>query len=114
MYFSNDTIAVIEQNENGEFALGFVTDFTPDENDELFWYKYTSAMAYDRERLALAWNDELDDTYYESCGFCIAVYDKTGLLYYGEYDSSLMTGRSSNHNGYYCFPAAYGVIINLT
>ena len=112
MYFSNNTIAVIEQNESGEFALGFVSDFNPTENDELFWYKYASAMAYDGERFALAWNDELEDTYYESCGFCIAVYDKNGLQYYGEYDSSLMTGRSSNHNGYYCFPAAYGVIIN--
>lgn len=105
MYLSNDCIAVVAQQESGEYSLGFVAPFNPTENVELFWYKSSSAMAYDGDRLAVGWNDELEDTYYESCGFCLAVYDKTGLLYYGEYDSSLMTGRDSNHNGYYCFPA---------
>ena len=112
MYLSNDCIAVVEQHESGEYLLGFVAPFNPTGDEEMFWYKSASAMAYDGDRLAVGWNNELDGTYYESCGFCIAVYDKTGLLYYGEYDSSLMTGRSSNHNGYYCSPAAYGLIIN--
>lgn len=111
IYLSNGCIAVVAQNENGEYSLGFVAPFNPTGNEELFWYKSSSAMAYDGERLALGWNDELEDTYNESCGFCIAVYDKTGLLYYGKYSSSLMTGRHSNHSGYYCFPAGNSGIV---
>jgi hypothetical protein len=58
-------------------------------------------MDFDGERLAVV--DVLrspDGNAWESCGFVLSVYDESGLLYLGEYESSLTVGgyHSSNYN----------------
>ena len=81
-----------------------VVNVRPEGQDELFWYNSNSTKAYDGERLAMCWNRDIDEAPYSDCGFYVAVYDKTGLLYFGDYLSGLMTGRNANDYGYYCNP----------
>ena len=57
-------------------------------------------MAFDGERLAI-----VSKTDYPICGFKVEVYDKRGLLYYAEYESSLSSVyNSSSGYDFYCLP----------
>ncbi len=111
IYLSGKRLAVLEIHENDEYTLEFVADFMSDSQNELFWYNSNSAKAYDGERLAISWSREIEDSPYSDCGFYIAVYDKTGLLYYGEYLSGLMTGRNGSDYNYYCQPVSNGIAL---
>ncbi len=111
LYTRYRQVAVIEILENGDYALGFVADFLPTEDDDWLWYHSSSVKAYDGNRLALCWDREIYESPHVDCGFCIAVYDETGLLYYGEYESGLMTGRSVDNYSYYCGPESNGLAL---
>jgi len=104
LYLGSDRIVVLEMLDNGEYSLEFVVNVRPEGQDELFWYNSNSTKAYDGERLAMCWSRDIEEAPYSDCGFYVAIYDKTGLLYFGEYLSGLMTGRNANDYGYYCNP----------
>lgn len=104
LYLQGSRLAVLNTASGEEYELDYVVDLCPADAEELFWYNGSSVMAYDGERLALAWSIERDSHPYSDCGFCVAVYDHSGLRYYGEYESGLMTGEQSNDYGYYCSP----------
>ena len=106
LYLSVEKFAVINNCGNGNYELDYVVDRCPENDEELFWYNSSSVMAYDGERLAVAWDREREEPPYADCGFYIAIYDKTGLLYFGDYESGLMTGRYNGSYGYYCAPAS--------
>ena len=63
-------------------------------------------MDFDGERLVIVDNISSDGSgWYDKCGFFVAVYDKDGLSYYGEYESSLDANwSSSNHYEFNCQP----------
>ena len=95
-------IIVVTENENGEYEHSFTAPFTDAENP-LYYLNYDSAMDWDGERLVIT--DFLrHDEYGELCGFFAAVCDKTGLLYYGEYQSSLDVGSFDHSSRYDCRP----------
>lgn len=64
-----------------------------------------AVLDWNGERLAVA--DILMEGEYrndETCGFYLLVYDASGLLYSGTYDSSLDTGRGTGSYQYDCAP----------
>jgi hypothetical protein len=64
-------------------------------------------MAYDGRRLAVSGLLINETGQFETCGFNLAVYDETGLLYCGEYASSLDTGGETDRYSDRCVPDDY-------
>lgn len=65
-----------------------------------------AAMSWDGERLAVAepqLEEDMNSGRYEKCGFNLSVYDESGLLYAGKYDSSLDINRGLDYS-YRCRP----------
>ena len=108
---SERRICVLTQEADGRFRVALTSDFDS-ELPFAVGHSSTSEMAFDGERLALVRNDETvlvngaastkrylagstagliteDGTYVDNCGFTIAVFDASGLAYYGGYRSSL-------------------------
>ena len=108
---SERRICVLTQEADGQFQVALTSDFDS-ELPFAVGYSSISEMAFDGERLALVRNDETvlvngaestkrylagstagliteDGTYVDNCGFTIAVFDASGLAYYGGYRSSL-------------------------
>ena len=102
---------MLTQEADGRFRVALTSDFDS-ELPFAVGYSSISEMAFDGERLALVRNDETvlvngaestkrylagstagliteDGTYVDNCGFTIAVFDASGLAYYGGYCSSL-------------------------
>lgn len=101
-------IAVIDELADGRYDLKFVADkFDYTHTDrEYFYLKTGAAMDFDGERLVIVDNISSDESgWYDKCGFFMAVYGKGGLLYYGEYESSLDANLSTaNHYNFNCQP----------
>ena len=110
MLFYERTISVYTVDGNGRY-LHALTAPQPGDIDGTFADINTyAAMDFDGERLILA--DILLETQYrtmQTCGFCLAVYDSTGLLYYGEYDSSLSVNPNTSYYSDNCFPESLTV-----
>ena len=108
---SERRICVLTQEADGQFQVALTSDFDS-ELPFAVGYSSISEMAFDGERLALVRNDKTvlvngaastkrylagstvgliteDGTYVDNCGFTIAVFDASGLAYYGGYCSSL-------------------------
>lgn len=70
-------------------------------------YSY-GGMVFDWNGETLLMSDALidDDEYYyrPNCGFYLAAFDKEGLQYYGEYESSLDTHKEYIHYYFNCMP----------
>lgn len=64
------------------------------------------ALAFDGERLAMAGILHREEEQYrdDTCNPFVTVYDKTGMLYYGEYKNSLDTGFKLNSYSFQCLP----------
>lgn len=103
---SGSRIAVIDILENGDYSLNYVVDRCPEEMADALYYTTEIVTAYDGERLAIGWSLRKETPPYRSCGFSIAVYDRTGLLYYGDYESGLMSGTETSYQ-YICQQTDY-------
>jgi hypothetical protein len=92
-------------NDAGGYNLRFTAEIT---NREDPLYLGTGAvMDYDGRRLVVAGFLEDGPRRYPSCDFYLAVYDKSGLAYYGEYASSLSTGHAPKKYYDRCLPVDY-------
>ncbi len=108
-----EEFAIIRVTENGDYELAFIAK-QPNYIDERFQYMdYYSEMVYDGEKLIIV-NSLYPDDAYELCGYYMAIYDGTGLIYYATYSSSLDTNYDSRIYGYNCRPTndAYTIILN--
>lgn len=107
--FSADKIALIDENFNLYFTALRPEYF--DENYEIL--SSEAALAFDGRRLIAV--DSLSDeiSNFPNCGYYVAVYDSSGLVFYAEYNSNLDTNRDSPYK-YYCHPynAAYKITLN--
>lgn len=99
-----DRISIFSVDEDGYYHEELECDLAP-------LYELTGIGFLDYSYDAFDWNGEsflitgpLNDSesyrYYQSCGFYVAAFDQTGLVYYGEYESSL-DAESSYCTGYY-------------
>lgn len=108
-YEFENHIAVIEE-KNGIYELAFVADkfFADHTDNEYFYFRSGAALDFDGEKLIVVDNILTDQTWYDSCGFFMAVYDKNGLQYFGEYESSLDVNLSSSSNyNFNCRPMGH-------
>lgn len=98
-----EKLAVVAPADSGGYALRFICDVRSDELPD-FWFRDV-AWDFDGERLAFVCTLEKQDNGWGwvrgTCGFRLGVYEASGLVYCGEYSSSLDTGVGENSN-YYC------------
>lgn len=106
LWLPENQLAVIDVNQNGEYEHRFTVELT-DEANKLYYLNINAVMDWDGERLVVS--DFLSNTYDREninnskyCSFYLAVYDETGLLYYGEYLSSLDAGGRLNDRNDLC------------
>lgn len=96
-----EKLAVITHEKDGSYRLQYTCDFKHD-NIPRFptWNLF---LDFDGERLAMTGMlPDNDYGTYATCNFFLAVYDKTGPVYYGEYKSSLSTGKNPSNYSYHC------------
>ena len=96
---------VISKSGDGKLNLEYICPIKPEGADEFSIYNAT--MDFDGERLVFLKQIDLEvehETEYRdrtTCGLQIAVYEKDGLVYLGEYDSSLDTGENWDNYAFY-------------
>lgn len=91
-----DLVSVIERTEDGLYQVAFTCPVRGD--DSLPWFSLAEpALAYNGEKLLLA-GYPYDDAFgfRDTCNVFLAVYDQTGMLYYGEYKNSLDVGLAAD------------------
>lgn len=101
-----EEIAVIDKDENGYYRTAFIAKTAHYINDTFeVLYPY-AAINYDGEKLiTVDFMREGRFNALEICSYYVAVYDKSGLIYYGEYDCSLSANPNVNNYAYNCLPS---------
>ena len=105
-----DDVSVIEKQADGLCRLAFTVPRMKEINDSNLQKGVATTMAFDGDRLVIV--DRTGDEIYPSlelCGFTVAVYNSTGLVFYAEYKSSLSASRNPNDYAYNCLPIEYTV-----
>lgn len=95
-------LAVVSLEEKEEYKLQFVCNL---KIDEIPWFDtYRSAVDFDGEKLVMTGQvrDGVYGTMEDTSNFYLAVYNKEGIVYYGEYISSLTTGKDADSYNYHC------------
>ena len=112
-----ENIMLLSIDESGLYQKEMECDLTWLLEDAGVGYLDFSYMDFDWNGEKLIMTDSLrnDDNsrYYQNCGFYLAAYDETGLLYYGEYESSLDT-KGSYECSYYDKYYGYNYICRPT
>lgn len=103
---STDMLMVFPLGEDGRYTQAFavnqqdIKDTMLEITDSQYFLRFGSSMDWNGEQLLIA-NDVRYEVEYSSLAtsnFYVAVVDKNGLVYYGEYDSSLET-NNENYDG---------------
>lgn len=108
-YEFENHVAVIEE-KSGVYSLVFVADKFPTEQTDTkyFYFRSGAALDFDGERLIVVDNLYFTGDNYDRCGFFMAVYDKDGLQYFGEYESSLDANfKAATQYSFSCRPLGY-------
>ena len=88
-----EDVVVLSVDENGNYQKEIVCDIKYLQEETSVDYLDFSYLDFDWDGEKLIFAGSLNDStsyrYYQSCGFYLAAYDKNGLIYYGEYVSSL-------------------------
>jgi hypothetical protein len=82
------TFAVLAETAVGRYELQLTADMKKAESLK-YGLTTPTVMDYGSGRLAVASFQENYAGFYGTCGFYLAVFDETGLVYLGRYDSSL-------------------------
>lgn len=94
-----DKVAVISIDDAGSYQLEFVSDWVPDADHNL--PLQPNVLAFDGKRLAITNSDyEYFGSSHYFAGYLLIIVDKDGVQYYGEYETSLNTGRNSNRSSW--------------
>ncbi len=99
-------MAVLTVTDEGFYELRLKVNLDSDEKLIYGYPMWDDVMDYDGNRLMAAGFLRHEEHQYPICGFYTAVYDKSGLIYYGEYESSLDTGitQEGHRYSYSCMP----------
>lgn len=87
-----EDLVLFTRQEDGTFALTFTVCGDPEGAYGLQFWESTTAVDWNGEKLAVLISQETYRGWEDQeavCGFDLAVYDQTGLLYCGRYASSL-------------------------
>ncbi len=111
MLYGDEAIEVIRINDSGQCETVF-TAKRAYYIDNSFHDLYISASVdFDGEKLICV--DHLHEGRFRSlelCSFYVSVYDKSGLIYYGEYNCSLSANPNPSNYGYNCLPSSVNYI----
>ncbi len=85
---------LLSRNEDGTYTKEFTFPAIVYEcSEENYFLASDNAFAWNGNTLVIAGDLMVERPYYMSgCGIFIGAFDETGVLFYGEYDSSLNTG----------------------
>lgn len=85
----DNRIALLTLDEDGVYSHEFTVELDP--VGGMIYLSGREAMDWNGERLALAWYRTPGEMLYNSYvpDYYVAVYDSSGMLFFGEYDSSL-------------------------
>lgn len=100
-------LAVVAVNEEGRYDLRFTAEITIGEGPSHVWAG--AAMDYDGDLLAVG-DFLIAEKGRYNCDFYLAVYDESGLLYYGEYASSLSADYGRDRYYDRCAPVDHAPI----
>ncbi len=101
LIFAED-FALVETSDDGNYTLEFIAPQMNYVNDEYNFMDYSSKMLYDGDRFIIIDSLYSDELQTELCGYYVAIYNQTGLVYYAEYESSLDMNSRSNWFQYNC------------
>lgn len=107
-----EDISVIEKQADGLCRLAFTVSRMKEVNDSNLQKGVATTMAFDGEKLVMV--DRTGDAAYpglETCGFTVAVYNETGLVYYAKYESSLSAATNPHNYAFNCLPIQYAVAL---
>ncbi|MBQ6798368.1 MAG: hypothetical protein IJP11_03940 [Oscillospiraceae bacterium] len=107
LLWHSEEMAVVSRHADGSWALDWICPM--DAEQTRLMSRHRSALAYDGEKLAVCdtgWN--YDYSIENGADLCLAVYDASGLLYYGVQESSLSTGMDEQNWDYHV--AEYGSV----
>lgn len=100
-----ERISVLTPSGDGKYDVQInVPLFNKDleDNYKFFWRDRTDAYDWDGEKLIMCSPlNQVEGPITETPGFCLAVYDASGIQYFATYDSSLNTGSSTGAYDYY-------------
>lgn len=105
-----ESLSVIEIGADGQYRLAFTVPKQTDINKSAQILSDQTQMAFDGDRLVMIYY--LYEPRYgavEICGFSMAIYDQTGLVYYAEYKSSLSVNTSTTDYSFNCLPLSFQV-----
>ena len=94
---------IFSRGADGKFQFDFLIPSPTDKEREFFNFYSEATFAYDGKRAALT--GTAVSTSIWSSAFTVAVYDETGMLYCGEYNTG-QNCRSSSYGNYDCVPAS--------
>ena len=104
-----ENLMVFPLGEDGRYTQAFAVDFQMLEDTvhslskDIYFLHYNCDFDWNGEQLLIV-NDIMytDENFRNSytCNFYVAVVDESGLVYYGEYDSSLNTNNTDYTNEY--------------
>ena len=113
MLFSVYDFSLYAVDGAGNYTLAFTAAQPRQYREDLPHINTYAAMDFDGERLIVA-DFCLEEQYgsMQTCDVYLAVYDKTGLLYAGRYDSSLASNPDTSRYNFNCLPHAIHVTWN--
>ena len=100
LIISYENFALIDSN----YQLKFTAPMMNYVNESFNFMDYTATAIYNGEKLVLVDSIVRDDFAFGKCGYYIAIYNETGLVYYGEYESSLDINGDKYNYRYNCNP----------
>ncbi len=95
-------LIVLERDEHGLYQVKINT---PYQNEQVLEYFPTYGLTVDFDGNRLVAAKFLPDSKYgarQTCDLLLAVFDVSGMIYYGEYTSSLTTGLNESNYSYHC------------
>lgn len=92
---------LFSRNEDGTYTPEYtIPGEMLEVSEKSYFLSGDCVFDWDGEKLLIADSLETGEPHYQDlCGFFLAAFDKTGLVYYGEYESSLDTGSLWHNNG---------------
>lgn len=104
-YVLADMLIVVARQEDGSYCLEFSVPYQRPETIYAYGLEYNSALDYDGEKLAvLKLITRENGSYPETSAFNLSVYDASGIIYYGDYYSSLNLPYEHGDYQFICRP----------
>jgi len=109
-----EDFALIKTSEDGKYTLEFIAPKVNFVNKNYSPMDYGSKMVYDGGRFIIVDSLYSYELQTELCGYYVAIYNKTGLIYYAEYASSLDINNKAKQSSYNCRKTnkGYTILIN--